>query len=55
MQIKAIILIMASFCSVPKTIVISSKMTIGKYWKDRIFNYLFKTLLPFLKPGLNDK
>lgn len=55
MQIKAIILIMDSFSSVSKTIAISSKVTIGKYWKDRIFNYSFKKLLPFLKTGLNDK
>ena len=57
MQIKAIIiiLIMDAFCLVPKSIVISSKMATGKYYKDKIFSYPFKTLLPFLKPVLNVK
>lgn len=33
---------MDSFGSVPKTIVINSIMTTGKYWEARIFNYSFK-------------
>lgn len=49
MKASTIILIRDSFCSVPKTIVISSKMTTGKYCKNRIFSYSLEKLLPFLK------
>lgn len=55
MQMKPIIIILItdSLCSVPKTIVIGSKMTTGKYCKDRTFHYSVKKLLSFLKSILN--